>query len=797
MYKIRTMVGLDWEIQPKDMTELYTGTDDNGGVHINSGITNRAYYLVASNIGKDAAEQIYYKALTDYLTVSSQFIDLRLALIRSATDLHGENSPEVQTIESAFDSVGITDGSGTDTDEDIPVQSGDDFILSLDIRDSDENTLYISDTNGQNFQPLTTTRVYRKPSVADDGSFAIYVTEDRTINAVTLDGNNPVETVLSDEPIWRGVSISKDGTKLAAAREDDGNVIFILDLIGETNQQFTLYNPTSLDGVTTGEVLYPDALEWDYSGEYLMYDALNSLQNGDGADIEYWDVGFIKVWDNQTNDFGDGDIQKLFSDLPDGVSIGNPSFSKTSGNIVAFDFLNSDENDYEVIAVNIETGDLQTVYQNNKLGFPNYSKTDDKLIFDTDNGSDEDIFVIDLAADKISPQGSASELIPNGIWGIWYTIGNRSTLSSEKEITDFRFNVTDPPAVGIISGNAITIELPNNINPTNLVATFALSANATVSVGGTEQQSGFNQNDFSSPIVYTVTAEDGSTKNFTVSLGEGNAPDPNDADGDGVPNDLDQCPNTPFGATVDTDGCEIFSLPSDNFRVLAKGESCADSNNGSITVTSTLIDNFTATVTGGGLNGSVDFTQILLLENFEAGQYNICITIQGQAGYESCFDVVVEEPQPLTVSSKTNLTARTVTFDLSGGELYTINLNDEVYTTSNSEITLPLQSEETKITVKTDKECQGVYEETIDSGAKVIVYPNPVRSGEITVQLSASSEERTEVQLNTLDGRTVNRKTLEPKETSITLNADVLQAGIYMLYVTINGTVETYKIIKQ
>lgn len=783
--------------QPKDMTEFYTGSDDNGGVHINSGIVNRAYYLVATAIGKDKAEQIYYKALTDYLTVSSQFIDLRLAVIRAASDLHGAESPEVSAIATAYDTVGITAGSGTDTQDDIPVQTGDDFILSLDIRESDENTLYISDTNGTNFQPLTTTRLYRKPTVTDDGSFAIYVTEDRTINAITLDGNNPVETIISEEPIWRAVSISKDGTKLAAVREDDGNVIFILDLVGETNQQFTLYNPTSADGITTGEVLYPDALEWDYSGEYLMYDALNVLQNGDGADIEYWDVGFIKVWDNQTNSYDNGDIQKLFSNLPKGVSIGNPSFSKTSGNIVAFDYLNSDENDYEVIAVNIETGDLQTVYQNNKLGFPNYSKTDDKLIFDTNNGADEDIFVIDLASDKISPQGSATELIPNGIWGIWYTVGNRSTLSNEKEITDFRFNVTNPSTVGVINGSEITVDLPNNINRTSLVATFANSGKSTVSVDGVVQQSAITLNDFTNPVVYRVTAEDGTTRDFTVTIGVAAPEDPNDVDGDGVPNNVDNCPDTPPNTTVDTDGCEIFSLPSDNFRLLSKGESCGSSNNGSITIDALQNLSYTATLNGNGQNQSIDFTSTASFESLEGGMYEVCITVQGQSGYQNCFDIMVAEPEPLSVNLKTDISGKSVTLDLAGGNLYTINLNDEVFTTSASQITLDLKTTSTKVTVKTDTDCQGVFEETITLSGKIIVYPNPVQSGEITVELENPSSIKKAVQLNDINGKMVVRKMMEANTKSVQLNTDNLAPGIYILAVQNGAETTTYKIIKQ
>jgi len=60
-----------------------------------------------------------------------------------------------------------------------------------------------------------------------------------------------------------------------------------------------------------------------------------------------------------------------------------------------------------------------------------------------------------------------------------------------------------------------------------------------------------------------------------------------DADKDGVSDANDLCPNTPQGTTVDVTGCAIFTLPADNFKVLAKGESCQSSNNGTISISAT------------------------------------------------------------------------------------------------------------------------------------------------------------------------------------------------------------------
>lgn len=63
--------------QPAHLSKKYKGSADNGGVHINSGIPNRAFYLAAKAIGGKAWEttgQIWYKALQQ-LTASSVFVD--------------------------------------------------------------------------------------------------------------------------------------------------------------------------------------------------------------------------------------------------------------------------------------------------------------------------------------------------------------------------------------------------------------------------------------------------------------------------------------------------------------------------------------------------------------------------------------------------------------------------------------------------------------------------------------------------------------------------------------------------
>ncbi|WP_456273137.1 M4 family metallopeptidase [Bacillus sp. AK031] len=95
---------------PSHMDEYYDLPRelDNGGVHINSSIINHAAYLTAQEIGREKLGQIYYRALTVYLTPNSDFSHARKSIIQSAVDIYGEGSAEVSAAAGGFDAVGIT-----------------------------------------------------------------------------------------------------------------------------------------------------------------------------------------------------------------------------------------------------------------------------------------------------------------------------------------------------------------------------------------------------------------------------------------------------------------------------------------------------------------------------------------------------------------------------------------------------------------------------------------------------------------------------------------------------------------
>jgi Zn-dependent metalloprotease len=100
--------------QPGHMRDYIETTDDNGGVHLNSGIPNKAFHLAATAIGGFAWERagsIWYHALTrGSLTATATFSDFATQTIESARSLFGADSPETTAVEAAWAGVGVTDG---------------------------------------------------------------------------------------------------------------------------------------------------------------------------------------------------------------------------------------------------------------------------------------------------------------------------------------------------------------------------------------------------------------------------------------------------------------------------------------------------------------------------------------------------------------------------------------------------------------------------------------------------------------------------------------------------------------
>lgn len=99
--------------QPAHMRDLVSTSADNGGVHINSGIPNKAFHLVATRLGGYAWERagrIWYAALTGgELSPRADFAAFAALTAQCASALFGAASAEAEATRAAWAEVGVGD----------------------------------------------------------------------------------------------------------------------------------------------------------------------------------------------------------------------------------------------------------------------------------------------------------------------------------------------------------------------------------------------------------------------------------------------------------------------------------------------------------------------------------------------------------------------------------------------------------------------------------------------------------------------------------------------------------------
>ena len=134
---------------------------DNGGVHTNSGVQNKWYYLITdgdtgtndngytyeiSGMGIEKSQQIAYRTLVEYATEEAQYADICLASIQATKDLYGNNSNEMKIVQQAWKAVGVSDGTTTDIRETAHTTTPTQAVYDLQGRpvSSPRHGLYIS-----------------------------------------------------------------------------------------------------------------------------------------------------------------------------------------------------------------------------------------------------------------------------------------------------------------------------------------------------------------------------------------------------------------------------------------------------------------------------------------------------------------------------------------------------------------------------------------------------------------------------------------------------------------------------
>ncbi len=109
--------------QPDHM-DGYVETDrDSGGVHLNSGICNKAFYLFATELGGNAwvtAGQLWYDTLTGDIRADCDFATFAGLTHLAATARHGTDSPIATALTRAWQAVGVLAPCDSDPDQTPP-----------------------------------------------------------------------------------------------------------------------------------------------------------------------------------------------------------------------------------------------------------------------------------------------------------------------------------------------------------------------------------------------------------------------------------------------------------------------------------------------------------------------------------------------------------------------------------------------------------------------------------------------------------------------------------------------------
>ncbi|WP_350292546.1 reprolysin-like metallopeptidase [uncultured Croceitalea sp.] len=296
----------------------------------------------------------------------------------------------------------------------------------------------------------------------------------------------------------------------------------------------------------------------------------------------------------------------------------------------------------------------------------------------------------------------------------------------------------------------------------------------------------------------TANGDGGSLDSFALAICVEGILRPDD-DEDGVFDDGDDlCLGTPKGVEVDVTGCPIYRFAAANFNIKVQSESCRNNNDGSIEIEA--VDDaisYTATLVGdnGSFNG--DFMDSFLFENLLGGNYRLCITgtNAGITYEESCFDILVGEPDVLAVASALVENSLQAVISLGGGTLYNVEVNGVVTQTENAEITVTLQPGINELKVFTNLPCQGSFKESLFVATSPIIYPNPVEE-KLNIFLNQELE-NVDVQLFDINGRLVYKRLENGDEQNLELGFETFPVGVYFLRITGRNFKEEFKVLKK
>ncbi|WP_052958674.1 leucine-rich repeat domain-containing protein [Maribacter thermophilus] len=262
-------------------------------------------------------------------------------------------------------------------------------------------------------------------------------------------------------------------------------------------------------------------------------------------------------------------------------------------------------------------------------------------------------------------------------------------------------------------------------------------------------------------------------------------------------------PNVP-GLTLETNPVSILVSQNDDIQILTTSTSCEDTDNGEITISFDKAYDYQVVVEGDSFNetfSDIDTTEGLKISGLAQGTYNVCVYMPNTPNFERCSSVNINSPEAFTsgkaVVNEKNKTAKLV---VSGSKNYTVSINNKELNysfndTGIHELTFELEKGVNTILAKTDKSCQGEYEETYVLN-HAMVSPNPVTADEANI-IGLKNSDKATISITNTGGNLLKSLTLPIENGSLKVPVTYLPTGLYYINIKSKEQDVQTKLIKK
>ena len=461
-------------VYPRKMSEFValptTEAGDNGGVHVNSSIINRAYYLIASglsgNIGIPDAEVVFYRCLTTKFLPKSQFIDARLGCIASAEELFGVGSRQALKVAEGFDAIELF-GAPVNVPQsptNLPAVSAPDSTMWVyyDFSISDYSLARYEAATGDaaNGTRMATFSKVTRPSVTGGGSVVAYVTSGNSLALLNTTGGTPS---LYANGLVLTMTFSPLADHAAFVLLSNGqptNQIVLLDSVNSTTTTVDLTTPV-FDGTPLNNISAAGAMSFSPDGKSLAFTAKSTAVDPDGNSFSAWSIYLL--------DLDTMEIKLLIPPNAEYESL-QPFFSRTSSRYLLFEV--KDVSDYFICVADLEVGTVGYITNTfGEVARACFTGDDSAIVYSATDAtavSGASLYRLNLSADRLSASGTRTLWRFDSPVGVTYRRGTYRATNAPPSIT------ITAPADGSIFTSPASFSLTYNATDTDGISKMEL-----------------------------------------------------------------------------------------------------------------------------------------------------------------------------------------------------------------------------------------------------------------------------------------------------------------------------------